>query len=206
MRGYNIESKPALGMRMNKNSEQDNFGRLKDLVRVMARAIFTSLIVHGGAGAETMDIVAGTLTEEGLVQNKDWFVIEGKVTPFVLYQILFKHRKGDILVFDHVDSIWNHQVVVDMLKSALDSYDVCTVGWLSQRTLNVFRMNGEEKEAYNDKVDQEIRESSNGRIGIKFPSQFIYEGRTIFMSNLPREKFPDTIRSRSLGIDMTRNN
>ena len=138
-----------------KNSEQDNFGRLKDLVRVMARAIFKSLIVHGGAGAETMDIVAGTLTEEGLVQNKDWFVIEGKVTPFVLYQILFKHRKGDILVFDHVDSIWNHQVVVDMLKSALDSYDVCTVGWLSQRTLNVFRMNGEEKEAYNDKVDQE---------------------------------------------------
>ena len=94
---------------MDKNSEQDNFRRLKDLVRVIARTIIKALIVHGGAGTEALDTVAETLNEEGLVQNKDWFVIEGKVTSFVLYQILFKHRKGELLVFKDTDSIWNNQ-------------------------------------------------------------------------------------------------
>ncbi len=178
---------------------------LKRLVQVIAKTKIKSLIVLGGASAEAMETVSETLTEVGRVQNTDWFVIEGKVTPFMLYQILFKHRKGHVVVFDHVESIWNHQRVVDMLKPALDAYDERTVGWLSQRTRDVFEMSREDKEAYNDKVDQELRESSDGRIGVKFPSEFIFGGKTIFISNLPREKFSDTIRIRSLGIDMTRN-
>ena len=189
---------------MDDNSKRDNLRRLKDLVRVMVNAKFKSLIVFGGAGTEAMDTVAETLKEEGRVKNKDWFLIESKVTPFGLYQILFKHRKGHIVVFDHVESIWNHQVVVDMLKPALDAYNEYEVGWLSNRTRNVSMMSREDKEAYNDEVDQEIRESPNGRIGIKFPSEFFFGGRAIFMSNLSKEQFPDTILSRSLGIDMSR--
>ena len=189
---------------MDKNSERDNFSRLKARVHAMEKANFKSLIVFGGPIAEAMYAIAETLREEGRVLEKDWFVIKGKVTPFDLYQILFKHRKGDIVVFEDVDSIWAHQRVVDMLKSALDSHNEFTTGWLSQRTRNVSMMSPDEKERYNDRVDQEILESSDGKIGIKFPSEFFFGGKVIFMSKLPIEKFPDTIKIRSLGIDMTR--
>lgn len=189
---------------MDNYSKQENLRLLKAKIRAMEKANFKSLIVFGGAGTEAMDTVAETLKEEGRVKNKNWFLIEGKVTPFGLYQILFKHRKGHVVVFEDVDSIWAHQRVVDMLKSTLDSHDELTTGWLSQRTRDVSMMSREEKEAYNEKVDQEIRESSDGRIGIKVPSEFFFGGRAIFMSNLPIEKFPDTIKIRSLGIDMTR--
>lgn len=189
---------------MDNYSKQENLRLLKAKVRAMERANFKSLIVFGCVVAEAMNAISETLREEGRVLNKNWFVIEDRVTPFMLYQVLFKHRKGDILVFEDVDSIWAHQRVVDMLKSTLDSHDERTTGWLSQRTRNVSMMSQEDKEAYNDKIDQEIRESPDGRIGIKFPSEFFFGGRAIFMSNLPIEKFPDTIKIRSLGIDMTR--
>lgn len=208
---------------MDENRKHDNpkakdrstlFHHLKGLVLVMARTTKKSLIVHGGLGARKMQTVTETLKEEGLVQNKDWFVIEGKVTPFLLYQILFKHRKGDILVFDHVDSIWNHQKAVWMIKYALDdyddgllrsNYDKCIVRWDSTRTRDVFGMTQENKETYNDKVDQKKRESSNDRKTVKLPSEFIFRGKAIFISNLPRSKFAPEILEISSVIDMTPN-
>lgn len=185
---------------------------LKRLVQVMARTTEKSLIAHGGPGTGKTRTVAETLREEGLVQDKDWFVIEGRVTPFMLYQILFQHRKGDILVFKETDSIWNNRKAVWMLKYALDdyddgllrsNYDKCIVRWDSARTRDVFLMTQEDKEKYNEKVDEKIRESSNDRRTVKLPSEFIFRGKAIFISNLERRKFPPEILEISSKIGLT---
>lgn len=63
-------------------------------------------------------------------------------------------------------------------------------------------MSREAKEAYNDKVDQEMQESLNDR-KVKLPSEFSYRGKAIFISNLPKERFAPEIRARSLIFDMT---
>lgn len=185
---------------------------LKRLVQVMARTTIKSLIVHGGPRTGKTRTVTETLREEGLVQNEDWFVIRGAVSPFAIYRILFKHRKGGILVFKDTDSIWNNRKAVSMLKYALDdyddgllrsNYDKCIVRWDSTRTRDVFLMTQEGKEKYNEKVDEKIRESSNDGRTVKLPSEFIYRGKAIFISNLPRRKFPPEILEISSKIGLT---
>ncbi len=206
---------------MDKNSGQDHpdainqnslIDILKRLVRVMARTTKKSLIVYGGPGTGKTHTVAETLREEGLVQNEDWFVIRGRVTSFALYHFLFKHRKGDLLVFKDTDSIWKNRKAVWMLKYALDdyddsllrkNYDKCIVRWDSTRTRDVSRISEEDKEAYNDKVDQKILESRSNAQGIKLPSEFIFRGKAIFISNLPRRKFPPEILEISSVIGLT---
>ncbi|MCY3823279.1 MAG: hypothetical protein OXG62_05365 [Nitrospinae bacterium] len=206
---------------MNKNPEKDHpeatdqnspIHLLKRLVQAMAKTTIKSLIVYGGPGTGKTRTVAETLREEGLVQNEGWFVIRGGVTPFAIYQILFKHRKGDILVFKDIDSIWNNRKAVSMLKYALDdyddgllrsNYDKCIVRWDSTRTRDVFSMTQEGKEKYNEEVDEKIRESSNDRRTVKLPSEFIFRGKAIFISNLPRRKFPPEILEISSKIGLT---
>ncbi len=206
---------------MDKNSNQGTpnpkdqsnlFHILKRLVQAMTKTTKKSLIVYGDPGIGKTNTVTETLKGEGLVQDKDWFVIEGRVTPFMLYQILFQHRKGDILVFRETDSIWNNHKAVWMLKYALDNYDdgllrsndeKCFVTWDSTRTRDVFLMSNEEKEAYNDKVDKTLLESSTGRRAKKLPSKFIFRGKAIFISNLERRKFPPEILEISSAIGLT---
>ena len=77
------------------------------------------------------------------------------------------------LVFDDCDSVFKDPDSANLLKAALDDKKVRRVSWLSER------------------IDEEL------------PNEFDFTGRVIFISNIPMDNFPSTIKSRSMMIDLT---
>jgi hypothetical protein len=177
------------------------FGIMRDLVQIVARGARNALVIYGGPGTGKTHVVGETLKDEGLVKGRDYYVIKGKVTTAALYQTLFIHRKGSILLFDDADSVWGDQEAGNILKAALDSYDERVISWLSARTVNVSKMPDHEREVMNDNLDLKLIDDPEGKI--KLPSEFRYEGRIIFISNLPYEKFDSAVLTRAAKIDMT---
>jgi hypothetical protein len=177
------------------------FGRMASLVKVVSRGAKNSLVITGGAGIGKSYVVTETVKTEGLTKGQDYFVIKGKITTASLYQTLFMHRHGALLIFDDCDSVWNDQDSANILKAALDSYDVRTISWISARTVNVSRMSDDDKKAFNDNLDLKIAADPDDR-SIKFPSEFDYEGKIIFISNLKMKDMDDAVLNRSAKIDM----
>ena len=177
------------------------FGHMHSLVQVVARGKRNSLVITGGAGIGKSYTVFETLKEEGLVKDKDWYLIKGKITTSTLYQTLFMHRKGKLLVFDDTDSIWGDGDASNILKAALDSYDEREISWYSGRTVNISKMPAEEKQTFYDNIDRKIDEDPTDS-KIKFPSMFDYNGRIIFISNLQANKLDAAVLNRSTKIDM----
>jgi len=81
------------------------FGLMKNLVQLVCRKARNSLIIYGGAGTGKTFTVTQTMKSEGLTKGVDWFVIKGKITTASLYQTLFLHRKGSVLIFDDTDAV-----------------------------------------------------------------------------------------------------
>lgn len=177
------------------------FGIMKNLVQLVCRKSRNSLLIYGGPGTGKTYTVTQTLANEGMVKNKDWYVIKGKITTAALYQNLFLHRKGGILLFDDTDSIWGDAEAANILKAALDSYDERVISWFSARTINVSKMTEDEKEDMNTTIETKMM--TDPMAPIKLPSEFLFNGRIIFISNLPREKFDTAVLTRSAKIDMT---
>ena len=178
------------------------FGIMGNLTQLVARGSRNSLIVYGGPGIGKTYVVNEMLNAEGLKKGTDWYVVKGKITTSSLYQTLFMHRKGGILVFDDTDSVWSDKEAANILKAALDSYDERIISWLSNRTVNVSKLDQAAKEELNTNLDYKLA-SEPGDGGIKLPSEFDFNGRIIFISNLPYEKFDSAVLTRSAKIDMT---
>ena len=81
-------------------------------------------------------------------------------------------NRNKLIVFDDCDSILEDKVAINILKGALDSYNKRTISWLAKSG------------------DKSI------------PLQFDFNGRIIFISNMPLEKFDKAIMSRSLSISV----
>lgn len=177
------------------------FGRMANLVRVICRGTRNALVIYGGPGIGKTWVVTNTIKEEGLSKGKDWYVVKGKITTTTLYQTLFMHRKGGLLVFDDTDSLWSDKDAANILKAALDSYEERTISWMSNRTINVSKMSEEDREELNDTIDDRMENDPEGNT--KLPSEFNYDGRIIFISNLTKDKFDEAVLNRSAKIDMT---
>lgn len=177
------------------------FGHMKSLVQVIARGKRNSLVITGGAGIGKSYTVFETMKEEGLQKNSDWFLVKGKVTTAALYQMLYMHRAGTVLVFDDADSVWGDQDAANILKAALDSYDERWVSWQTTKTVNISKLAPSDKEEFYDNLDRQLEEDP-GNPKIKFPSEFEYKGRIIFISNLPQSKLDAAVLNRSTKIDM----
>jgi len=179
------------------------FGIMKNLTQVVCRGARNSLIIYGGPGIGKSFVVNQTIKEEGLKKEEDYYIIKGKITTAALYQTLYMHRKGKLLIFDDADSVWSDAEAANILKAALDSYEERIISWYSGRTVNISKMSGEEKADFYDNLDDQIEIDPTKA---KFPSEFPYEGRIIFISNLVYEKFDSAVLTRSAKIDMTLTN
>ena len=83
-------------------------------------------------------------------------------------------NNGKLIIFDDCDSVLEDKVAINILKSALDSYERRTISWMT-------KMN---------KSDE-------------YPQQFDFTGRIIFISNKSKEDMNEAILSRSLTVDLT---
>jgi len=131
-----------------------------------------SLIVTGEGGLGKTHSVTQAIEAGGLEKAEYVFFI-GYSTDRGLYNTLYDNN-GKLIVFDDCDSVLEDKAAVNILKSALDSYEKRTISWMA-------KMN---------KSDE-------------YPQQFDFTGRVIFISNKSKDKIDEAVLTRSLTVDLT---
>lgn len=135
--------------------------------------------------------VTDTLSSIGYVKDYDYYKATGTVTTAGLYEVLFKNRNM-LTVFDDCDAVFKDPDSVNYLKGALDTYDKREISKLNRS--NTFDATG--------MSDEEIQAEYDATDGKKLPNRFTFNGKIIFISNLPDDKFDDALISRSLHVDV----
>ena len=148
------------------------FGFLNDLTTMVVNGVTPSLIVTGEGGLGKTHSVTQTIKANEL-EDMDYVFFKGYSTARGLYNTLFDNN-GKLIIFDDCDSVLDDKVAVNILKSALDSYEKRTISWMA-------KMN---------KSDE-------------YPQHFDFTGRIIFISNKAKEKIDEAILTRSLTVDLT---
>lgn len=148
------------------------FEILTDLTSMVVRNITPSLLVTGEGGLGKTYTVTKAIEDMGL-DNENFVFFKGYSTARGLYNTLFDNN-GKLIVFDDCDSVLEDKVAINILKSALDSYETRKISWMA-----------------------------NMRKGDEYPQQFEFTGRIIFISNKSKEKIDGAILSRSLVVDLS---
>lgn len=131
-----------------------------------------SLIVTGEGGLGKTHSVTESINSTDMTSS-DYVFFKGYSTARGLYNTLFDNN-GKLIIFDDCDSVLEDKVALNILKSALDSYEKRTISWMA-------KMN---------KSDE-------------YPQQFDFTGRIIFISNKSKENMNEALLSRSLTVDLT---
>jgi hypothetical protein len=152
----------------------------------VSRGKSNSLIISGDAGVGKTRTVKDTLES---ISRADYVFSTGTITTAGLYEMLFKNRSS-LLVFDDCDAVFKDADSINILKGALDTYDVREISKLSKG--NTFDSIG-----MDDSEIQEMYDDTG-----KLPTKFEFTGQIIFISNLPEDKFDKAILSRSLHVDV----
>lgn len=148
------------------------FEFLKQLTGLVVDGITPSLIVCGSGGLGKTHSVMEVISEKGLYPH-EWIQFKGYSTARGLYNTLYDNN-GKTIVFDDCDSILEDRVAVNILKSALDSYETRKISWMARMSR-----------------------------GDEYPQQFDFTGSIIFISNKPMSSIDGAILSRSLTVDLS---
>ena len=148
------------------------FGFFNDLTSMVVNGATPSLVVLGEGGLGKSYSVTKTIKANNL-EDMDYVFFKGYSTARGLYNTLYDNN-GKLIVFDDCDSVLDDKVAVNILKSALDSYDKRTISWMSKVS----------------KSDE-------------YPQHFDFTGRIIFISNKSKDKIDEAILTRSLTVDLT---
>lgn len=162
----------------------ERFGFVTDLVTMVASGATPSTIISGEGGLGKTYTVTQALRAAGLKDitevpvgdkvpaRSTYRVIKGFSTAKGLYRILAENANS-ILVFDDCDSILKDDNALNILKSALDTFDKRIITWNTSR----------------DEDD--------------VPRFFEFKGGIVFISNLPLAKIEQAIRSRAMCVDLS---
>lgn len=148
------------------------FQILEQLTGMVIDGHTPSLIVTGEGGLGKTWTINKVILDKHLF-GFDYVFFKGYSTARGLYNTLYDNN-GKLIVFDDCDSVLEDKVAINILKSALDSYDKREITWMS-------KMN---------KSDE-------------YPQQFQFTGRIVFISNKKKESIDGAILSRSLTVDLT---
>ena len=148
------------------------FDFLTDLTSMVVNDITPSLIVVGPGGLGKTHSVKSTITLNGLSES-EYVFFKGYSTARGLYNTLFDNN-GKLIVFDDCDSVLEDKVALNILKSALDSYETREISWMAKMTK-----------------------------GDVYPNQFNFTGRVIFISNKNKDKMDEALLTRSLTVDLS---
>lgn len=150
----------------------ERFDFLKDLTSMVVCGVTPSVIVTGEGGLGKTHIVNQTIEEANLLPS-EWISFKGYSTARGLYNTLFDNN-GKLIIFDDCDSVLEDKVALNILKSALDSYETRQISWMAKMNRND-----------------------------EYPNQFNFTGRIVFISNKDKSKIDGAILSRSLVVDLT---
>lgn len=177
------------------------FEDIEDLTTIVATTKQPSLLITGMPGIGKTYIVTNILKKLLGPEGGEWIQIKGKTSTLGLYSTLFINR-DKLIVFDDCDSVFSNQDAVNLLKGALDSYDTRTISWISPMTVNVQKLDKDAKNQFYEELERKLEDDPTSP-KIKYPSQFEFTGKVIFISNLPESKLDSAIKSRSTTIDVT---
>ena len=148
------------------------FQFLNDLTTMVVNNTTPSLIVTGEGGLGKTHSVTETIKSNDLSEDRYVF-FKGYSTARGLYNTLYDNN-DKLIIFDDCDSVLDDKVALNILKSALDSYETRTISWMAKMNKND-----------------------------EYPQQFEFTGRIIFISNKSITNVNEAIRSRSLTVDLT---
>jgi hypothetical protein len=151
----------------------EKFEYIRNIVRMVINGVNPSALITGRSGVGKTYLVESELQAVGLEKDNDYLFVSGHSSAFGLYKLLHDNREN-FIIFDDCDSVFRDAKSVNILKSALDSYDVRRVSWISEKTDS------------KDDIDP----------------YFDFEGRIIFISNLYAERIDEAVRSRSFCVNL----
>jgi hypothetical protein len=152
-------------------SPSERFSSIADLTDMVIHGISPSLLVSGLSGIGKSFIVRKRLEHHNKVEGTDFHIIKGKISPMGLYRFLYEHQDSTI-IFDDADSVFDTETSVNILKSALDSYDIRRINWISER------------------LPEDLE------------NQFDFAGQVIFISNMDASKLDAAVLSRTMVINL----
>lgn len=148
------------------------FNLLNNLTTMVVDNITPSLLIVGEGGLGKTHSITQTINSSDL-SDGEYIFFKGYSTARGLYNTLYDNN-GKLIVFDDCDSILDDKVALNILKSALDSYEKRTISWMAKMNKND-----------------------------EYPQQFDFNGRIIFISNKKKDSIDNAILSRSLTVDLT---
>lgn len=182
-------------------SVQDRFSSMEKLVALVVAGHSPSLLICGDAGIGKTYSVRKQLAKSGLTEvaiaadepvevdkkkkkdkvkpkvikatKAEFLFVKGYSSPMGLYQVLHNNREA-LIVFDDCDAVFKAEVSINLLKSALDSYDRRIVSWFSPKCLE---------------------------LGLE--QQFEFRGRVIFISNIPENRLNEAVKSRAFTLSLS---
>ena len=156
---------------------EEKFKYIHDIVQMVIDGVNPSAMITGRPGIGKTFLVKSTLEKAGLEKDKDYLFVSGHSSAFGLYRLLYDNQDA-FVILDDCDSCFRDPKSVNILKSALDSYDIRRVSWFSDKTT--------------DKEDIE--------------PYFDFTGRVIFISNLYADRIDEAVRSRSFCVNLQMTN
>jgi len=148
--------------------------------------------------------------EFNLPGSKVVFLKGGNISTFGLYKLLYTNRDDKIIVLDDSDALLKDRAIVNMLKSAMDSYPVREISWESNLVMPMQSLNKEQRMEYYAKVDAALADPEQaGKVGskIKMPGSFPFTSKIFFVSNMSvrdwtKDPHLQAIWSRSVHINV----
>ena len=181
------------------------FKDLSDLVDLVIRDARPALLITGGGGTGKSFTVKERIKKAGITKA-DYKISKGATSVFGLYTEFFMARKGKLIVFDDNDDVFKDMTSQNLLKAALDSYDEREISWSSKSTVPIDQsLPRAAIIQIEDGIEQNLVAGGDPETGKlpRLPNTFEFNGRVIFISNLPKDKIPQPVISRSLTIDIS---
>ena len=168
--------------RLMKLPVKKRFGYLKKAVKMVINGAqqsptnresgISGIMICGIGGIGKTHLVIETLNEAGLEQGKDWWKNSGKSSALGVYQLLYEHRDGGIVVLDDTD-LWNDKEAMNIMKAALDTYGERVVSW-----------------------------NTKGADNMGLPRSFKTKASVIFITNRNEKDIPQPLKDRCMFVPL----
>lgn len=119
-------------------SIHERFEFIRQLVEMVAKNIQPSAIITGKGGLGKTYTVIESLEKAGFVnvsgvealysESNSFRIVKGYSSPKGLYRSLYENQ-NNIIVFDDTDAVLDHDISLNILKAALDSYSQRVISW-----------------------------------------------------------------------------